>query len=342
VLLQMLRDGRLHLSGVAALAPHLTEENRDWVLARAARRTKAQLLELIAQIAPRPDVAPSIRRLPARLTKKDANQSPGAAPPWCSAGSAAGVSLPRTQPADHRLDDIERPPGGHDQAVSPVEHRLDDVGQPGIAVPVVPGPHALPDALPEVAGPSAVTTLAGIPSAVSRPLLAGPPTGRRARSGHLIEPLAPGRYRVQFTASAALRAKLERLQVLMARAVPDGDLAVLIEAAVTERIERLERQRLAATKRPRTSLSASDTRPGPRHIPAAVKRIVRERDGDHCAFVDRRGWRCSERRHLEFHHRLPHALGGDRTPRNIARFCARHNAYEALHDLGTKVARSPA
>jgi hypothetical protein len=34
--------------------------------------------------------------------------------------------------------------------------------------------------------------------------------------------------------------------------------------------------------------------------------------------VDRRGRRCSERRHLEFHHRLPHALGGDRTPRNIA------------------------
>ena len=32
LLLDMLRDGRLHLSGIALLAPHLTEQNRDAVL----------------------------------------------------------------------------------------------------------------------------------------------------------------------------------------------------------------------------------------------------------------------------------------------------------------------
>jgi hypothetical protein len=35
MLLEMLRDGRLHLSGIGLLAPHLTEANRDEVLARA-------------------------------------------------------------------------------------------------------------------------------------------------------------------------------------------------------------------------------------------------------------------------------------------------------------------
>jgi hypothetical protein len=221
------------------------------------------------------------------------------------------MHAPAQQLVEHRLDDVGSPGGG--PATLPLEHRLDDVVRPGFGVPIATGSRALEDALP----------------------------GRPARSGHVVEPLAPGRYRVQFTAGEALRAKLERLQVLMADAVPDGDLAVLIEAAVTAQIERLERQRLAATTRPRTSVTESDTRPGPPHIPAAVKRVVRERDGDRCAYVDREGRRCSERRHLQFHHRQPHALGGDRTPRNITRYCARHNAYEALHDLGCRVARTP-
>src|SRR5215510_6464738 len=35
VLLEMLGDGRLHLSGIARLAPHLTRENADALLERA-------------------------------------------------------------------------------------------------------------------------------------------------------------------------------------------------------------------------------------------------------------------------------------------------------------------
>ncbi len=36
-LLEMLSDGQLHLSGIERLAPHLTESNREELLARAAR-----------------------------------------------------------------------------------------------------------------------------------------------------------------------------------------------------------------------------------------------------------------------------------------------------------------
>ena len=36
ILLTMLGDGRLHLTGIAKLAPHLTWENRDTLLKRAA------------------------------------------------------------------------------------------------------------------------------------------------------------------------------------------------------------------------------------------------------------------------------------------------------------------
>jgi hypothetical protein len=68
MLLAMLGDGRLHLTGIAKLAPHLTRENRDTLLKRATHRSKRQIEELIAELAPRPDAPAVMRRLPARRT----------------------------------------------------------------------------------------------------------------------------------------------------------------------------------------------------------------------------------------------------------------------------------
>ncbi len=42
----------------------------------------------------------------------------------------------------------------------------------------------------------------------------------RASGRDVVVPLAPERYKVQFTASAGLKAKLERLQVLCGRPSP--------------------------------------------------------------------------------------------------------------------------
>jgi hypothetical protein len=150
----------------------------------------------------------------------------------------------------------------------------------------------------------------------------------------VVEPLAPGRYKVQFTASATLRDKLERLQALMRTAVPGGDLATILEEAVTEKLERLEARRFARTKRPRKELREIETTPTSRHIPAAVRRAVHERDGTGCRYVDARGRRCSERHRLEFHHRYPFGRGGDHSPRNIHLLCRTHNALLAEHDYG--------
>jgi len=65
MLLEMLADGRLHLSGIALLAPHLTKNNRDDVFRRAIHKTKRELKELVAALAPKPDVPPVMRKLPA-------------------------------------------------------------------------------------------------------------------------------------------------------------------------------------------------------------------------------------------------------------------------------------
>ena len=157
MLLTMLADGRLHLSGISVLAPHLTDANCDNLVTRATHKTKYEIKELVAEIAPKQDAPSVIRKLPARKAKP-------ASPP------TSGL---RTVP-------------------------------PPVSAPETP---------------------------------ATPP---------VIEPLAPARYRVQFTASAELRDKIARLTALM----PGNDLASIVDAAVTEKLERLEAKRFGKTKKP--------------------------------------------------------------------------------------------
>jgi hypothetical protein len=116
--------------------------------------------------------------------------------------------------------------------------------------------------------------------------------------------------------------------------VPDGDLAMIIERAVTEKLERIEAKRYATTGAPRKALTTTDASPSSRHIPAAIRRAVHERDGNRCRYVDAKGRRCSGTIRLEFHHRRPFGLGGDHDPQNIALMCRIHNQYLAECDYG--------
>jgi hypothetical protein len=80
VLLQMLADGRLHLSGIAKLAQHMTHDNRDALLARAAGKTKRQIDELVAELSPKPDVAATVRKLPTPRKKTESSLETGLCP----------------------------------------------------------------------------------------------------------------------------------------------------------------------------------------------------------------------------------------------------------------------
>lgn len=65
-ILDLLAAGALNMTAVRRLGPHLTPENYADVLTRAVHRTRSEIEVLIAHLAPRPDVAPSVRRLPDR------------------------------------------------------------------------------------------------------------------------------------------------------------------------------------------------------------------------------------------------------------------------------------
>jgi len=66
LLLTMLADGRLHLTAIAKLAPHLTQQNREDILKRAAHKSRREIEELLAELSPRPDAPAVMRKLPDR------------------------------------------------------------------------------------------------------------------------------------------------------------------------------------------------------------------------------------------------------------------------------------
>ena len=67
-LLDVLADGRLQLSGIERLAPHLTAGNEELLLRRATHRSRREIEELVTELRPRPDVPSAIRKVPVRST----------------------------------------------------------------------------------------------------------------------------------------------------------------------------------------------------------------------------------------------------------------------------------
>jgi 5-methylcytosine-specific restriction endonuclease McrA len=154
---------------------------------------------------------------------------------------------------------------------------------------------------------------------------AGVPEPVHAAPRAAIKPLAPEHYLVKFTASRAMHNKLREAQALLRHRVPSGDVAEILDRALTLLLAELRKTRHAATRRPRSGHRSSSTG---RHVAAAVKREVWARDGGQCAFVGVEG-RCTERGFLEYHHVIPFADGGATDVVNLQLRCRAHNGFEA-------------
>jgi hypothetical protein len=310
VILELVGKGDLHLAGVCSLAPHLTEENYEELLFASVRKGRKDIEHMLAGRFPREDVPDRIRKVPERQTgvgAAAATGNPGAAVVAGDLGASAAVSLLRA-------------------------------GQ------VIAGASVRP-------GESAATSQAGV-GGVPDGGGAAAATGSRPAPGvtrvgeQVVEPLAEARFRVQFTASLDLRGKIQRARELLSHAVPDGNLASVFERGLDLLIEQQEKRRLGIGVRSRGQAGAStpahaEQSSHSRHIPAAVRRQVWQRDGGQCTFVDAEERRCAERSFLEFEHRVPFGKGGTSTPENVRLLCRAHNRGQAERAYGRRhVARS--
>ncbi len=63
LILERVRSGELHLSGLRLLVPHLTQANHVELLDRARHRSKRAIEEMLADRAPKPDAPAEVRRV---------------------------------------------------------------------------------------------------------------------------------------------------------------------------------------------------------------------------------------------------------------------------------------
>jgi len=137
------------------------------------QRTKREIEELVAEVAPRPEVAACMRKLP--QTRRIPSDRLGPNLVQGATASAAARSVTSTSPATA------------DAAAS-------------AALTTTSDPTAFEEDGPEPEGARAAR-------AATR--------GTREAPRVVVEPIAPARYSVRFTASADLRDKLERTQALL-------------------------------------------------------------------------------------------------------------------------------
>ena len=208
----MLADGRLNLTAVLSLAPYLTPDTADGLLAAAANQSKAELERLLAERFPRPDLPTLV------MAAADGQLAP------------ERVAELSCQLAPERVEELSC-----ELAARPVQ---DDVNQ-----------HA-----PE-----------------------------HAHQHSKLTPLSPGRFALQLTIDQTTHDKLRYAQALLGHSVPSGDVAQVLDRALDALVAKLEQRRFAATARMRPGgrRRAEDTR----YVPAAVRRMVWQRDGGQCTFV---------------------------------------------------------
>lgn len=174
-------------------------------------------------------------------------------------------------------------------------------------------------------------------------LVAGisPVTGLAAGSlgAAYVMPFTNDLFRFHFTGTRSCRDKLREAQGLLRHRVPDGDVGTIFEMALDALIAQVKKERFAVGRKPRVAaaktafVASSANKPSKkkpsRHIPAAVRRAVYERDGGRCTFTDESGRRCRATSPLQFHHVDGFAKTGRHDVDRLRLVCRAHNQHAA-------------
>jgi hypothetical protein len=124
-IIDVIRAGQVHLTGVRLLVPHLTPENHREILSRAAGKAKGEIEELVVTLAPRPVVPDEIRKLPAQ---------PGLALQPGAAGTTA-PSIEPTLSAQLAVNQSTAPTSGDQQLRSAAARQK---SAPSVMTPLAP------------------------------------------------------------------------------------------------------------------------------------------------------------------------------------------------------------
>ncbi len=248
----LLATGELSLSVAALLKPHLTNDNASRLIAAVSSKSVQRAREVLATLFPRPDVPATVRKLPEPRARsvEDGLTLLGVGVRRGAASGASDVSTHAARDEGLRASpspvlSIATAGSSADSPPASVSHRLwhepaHGENAPHVSVePTVPATRPIPDQTRHA-----------------------PPGPRVVVKARIIEPLAASRYKVQFTANAELKAKLELAQDLMRHAVPDGDFAIIIGKALDRLIADVMSKRFGGRTTTREPGAASSSARG--------------------------------------------------------------------------------
>jgi hypothetical protein len=332
-----LRDGRLCLSTVCALADVLTTENQGEVLPRFFGLSKREAEGLAAAIqpaaAPRREVvtvvrgaaAPSALRSPARAALPFPPEEDGApAGTTAGPGSASAPGSPAARPGPReaapaivaRAEPMVPAAPGFQAARGGEMGSLGEGAVPAAPASPPPAPHALPEG--GTGTPAAGAGLAGSSQTPPPPFLLRP----------VAEPLTADLRRLHLTVSQRVLEKLEAARAALSHARPGATAAEVIEAALDLLLETRAKTK-GLVKNPRPPRPYRSNR-----VPAHVKRTVWTRDGGRCQWPLDSGGVCGSTLRVEVDHVEPRARGGPATAENLRLLCAFHNQLAARIAFG--------
>ncbi len=308
-------EGRLNLTTIVTLAPHLRPWNFDELTSAATHKTRTETEAILAERFPKPDMPDRVEALasPGSSNEAATEASPGVGEPQLELTDAvASASTPTAQSSELALARVGMTT---DEQVAQSQSRPQSSttdGETGSQQSSVDA-HADPNA----AAPSNTA-----------PTPTNKPTQR-------VTPLSPKRFGLQFTVDERVHTKLEHAKALLGHRPQGGELAHVFELALDLLIAQLERQKFAATEKPRRGRGSKSAR----HVSADVKRKVWARDGGQCTFKSDSGKRCPERKGLEYDHVDGVARGGRATLSTTRLRCRAHNQLAAERMYGTEFMR---
>lgn len=314
----------VHLSAIKLLAPHLTEHNCVELLKRARGKSKRQVEDIVAQLAPKEDVPARMRKLP-RARGSIASSTNVVSAPLALHLSADSSAAPAN---------VAVPPCAAAQSDSrPVqEFALQPTRTRACTTPLSPGRFKLELTL----GQEAHDELEQLRELLRHQNPSGDLTQIIERAiKELFERTMKKRF-AQRSERTRSEVRVETHVIADNASEPQRCSQARSEPRVQDELCSNERTQEARVEGDRSGVGLRrDSKRNSRYIPRAVVRAVYARDGGQCTFVGSDGRRCAERGFLEIHHHeTTHAHGGAPTLENLRLACRAHNALYAERDYG--------
>ena len=166
-----------------------------------------------------------------------------------------------------------------------------------------------------------------------------PPPPRRLE----IEPLTATESRLHLTVSRPFLKKLEDARLALSHSMPGADAEAILTAGLDLLPARGAKNK-ALVEKPRSVPANPEHSPDSDHVPAAVEREVRKRDGGCCQWQVDSGGVCGSRLRVEIDHIIPKAHGGRTVIGNLRLLCdpGRHGVPRPPTFLDAKNHAGPA